>query len=115
MRHADDHAFTAAVRDDEHADQLRLQIFSLVGVAGVFEFVGGVLLLLGLFTHPVAFIVSGEMAFAYFLGHAPNGFFFSPMMNEGLPAVLYCFIFLYLAAAGSGPWSVDAVRAAKPG
>ena len=88
-----------------------LQIFSLTGLAGVLELVGGVLLLIGLFTRPVAFVLSGEMAFAYFMGHAPQGNVLLPLMNEGEPAVLFCFIFLYLSAAGAGPWSVDAARA----
>ena len=88
-----------------------LQIFSLSGLAGVLELVGGVLLLIGLFTRPVAFVLSGEMAFAYFMAHAPQGNVLLPLMNEGEPAVLFCFIFLYLSAAGAGPWSVDAARA----
>ncbi|HTS82641.1 MAG TPA: DoxX family protein [Myxococcaceae bacterium] len=81
---------------------------SLVGIAGVIETVGGVLLLLGLFTRPVAFLVSGEMAVAYFHGHAPHGFW--PVLNGGHPAVLFCFVWLYLSAAGPGPWSLDALR-----
>ena len=81
---------------------------SLAGVAGVIESIGGVLLLLGLFTRPVAFIVSGEMAVAYFHGHAPNGFW--PVLNGGHPAVLFCFIWLYISSAGPGPWSLDALR-----
>ena len=66
------------------------------------------MVLLGLFTRPVAFILSGEMAFAYFMAHAPHGFY--PMLNHGELAVLYCFVFLYLAAAGGGVWSVDQIR-----
>ena len=85
-----------------------LQMASLPGIAGVIELVGSIMLLLGLFTRPVAFLLSGEMAIAYFIGHAPKGFF--PLTNGGEPAVLFCFIFLYLAAAGGGPWSLDAVR-----
>jgi putative oxidoreductase len=88
-----------------------LQIFSLFGIAGIVELIGGTLVLLGLFTRPAAFILSGEMAFAYFLEHAPNGFF--PLLNRGVPAVLFCFIFLYLAVAGGGAWSIDALRRAK--
>ena len=80
-------------------------LFSMMGIAGVLEFFGGLLLLLGLFTRPVAFILSGEMAVAYFLAHAPGGFF--PLQNKGELAVLYCFVFLYLAVAGGGAWSVD--------
>jgi putative oxidoreductase len=86
---------------------------SLVWVASVLETFGGVLLLLGLFTRPVAFLLSGEMAFAYFIGHAPQGFW--PVLNQGHPAILFCFLFLYLSAAGPGPWSLDAVRALRPG
>lgn len=82
-----------------------LSLFSLIGFAGVLEVVGGLLLVLGLFTRPVAFILSGEMAFAYFIGHAPKGLF--PLLNNGEPAILFCFIFLYLAAAGGGAWSFD--------
>lgn len=79
--------------------------WSLGGVAGLFELFGGLLLLLGLFTRPVAFVLSGLMAFAYFIAHAPRGFW--PIVNGGELAALYCFVFLYLAAAGGGPWSVD--------
>jgi putative oxidoreductase len=82
-------------------------IASLSGVAGVFELVGGALLLIGLFTRPVAFILSGEMAFAYWIGHAPRNFF--PVLNGGDAAILYCFLFLYIAFAGGGPWSLDAM------
>ena len=84
-------------------------IGSLAGVAGVLETVGGALLLVGLFTRPVAFIVAGEMAVAYFIGHAPHGFW--PVLNQGHPAILFCFTWLYLSAAGAGPWSLDARRA----
>ncbi len=84
---------------------------SLVWFAGVIEVVGGTLFLLGLFTRPVAFILSGEMAFAYFIGHAPNGFW--PVLNQGAPAVFYCFTFLYFSAAGAGPWSLDTLLARR--
>lgn len=84
---------------------------SLVWVAAVLEVVGGALLLLGLFTRPVAFILAGEMAFAYFMGHAPSGFW--PVLNQGQPAIFYCFFFLYLSAAGPGPWSLDALIARR--
>jgi len=80
-------------------------LWSLSGVAGLLELVGGLLLLLGLFTRPVAFLLSGLMAFAYFIAHAPQGFW--PIVNRGELAALYCFLFLYLAAAGGGPWSID--------
>jgi putative oxidoreductase len=72
---------------------------------GTMEFVGGVLITLGLFTRPAAFVLSGYMAVAYFLVHAPKSFF--PIINGGVPAVLFCFVFLYLAAAGPGPWAID--------
>ena len=84
---------------------------SLVWFAGIIEVVGGTFLLLGLFTRPVAFILSGEMAFAYFIGHFPNGFW--PVLNQGAPAVFYCFTFLYFSAAGAGPWSLDALLARR--
>jgi putative oxidoreductase len=80
---------------------------SLFGIAGMFELVGGTLLILGLFTRPVAFILSGEMAAAYFIEHFPHSFF--PIQSEGDLAVVLCFTFLYLAFAGGGPWSLDAV------
>lgn len=84
-----------------------VQLFSLSGIAGTLELVGGALLILGLFTRPVAFILSGEMAFAYFMAHASKGHTFMPLMNGGDAAVLYCFIFLYIAFAGGGSWSLD--------
>lgn len=90
----------------QHAN---LQLFSLIGLAGILELAGGFLLLIGLFTRPVAFILSGEMAFAYFMVHAKASFF--PVVNRGDAAVLFCFIFLYLAFAGGGSWGVDAWRA----
>ena len=82
-----------------------LTLFSLLGVAGILEFFGGLLLLLGLFTRPVAFVLSGFTAAAYFIAHAQKSFF--PILNQGELAVLYCFVLLYLAAAGGGPWSLD--------
>ena len=81
---------------------------SLAGIAGLLEMVGGGLLLIGLFTRPVAFILSGEMAVAYFMGHAPHGFW--PVLNQGSPAIFFCFLWLYVSAAGPGPWSLDALR-----
>ncbi|MGH6959259.1 MAG: DoxX family protein [Dongiaceae bacterium] len=81
--------------------------FSLIWFAGLLELIGGALLVVGLFTRLAAFILSGEMAFAYFMVHAPQGFY--PALNEGLPAVLFCFVFLYLSAAGGGPWSLDRI------
>ena len=80
---------------------------SLHWFAGAIEFAGGALLALGLFSRTAAFIMSGEMAFAYFLSHAPASFF--PIVNRGDGAILYCFVFLYIALAGAGPWSLDAV------
>jgi putative oxidoreductase len=85
-----------------------VELLSLAGVAGVLETFGGLLLLLGLFTRPVSFLLSGEMAVAYFLRHLPQGFW--PILNRGELAALYCFLFLYFAAAGGGPWSLDVLR-----
>jgi putative oxidoreductase len=90
-----------------------LVLFSQTGLAGVLEFFGGMLLLLGLFTRPVAFILSGEMAVAYFQVHAPRAFL--PIVNRGELAVVLCFLFLYLAFAGGGSWSVDSVVAGSSG
>ena len=85
-------------------------LFSLMGFAGILELVGGILLLIGLFTRPTAFILSGEMAFAYFMGHASQGDALVPMLNGGELAVLFCFVFLFFAFAGAGAWSVDRFR-----
>jgi putative oxidoreductase len=82
-----------------------VEIFSLIGMAGVLELFGGLLLLLGLFTRSVAFVLSGLMAVAYFMAHAPKGLL--PIVNHGELAVLYCFAFLYLAMAGGGTISLD--------
>jgi len=82
-------------------------LFSLLGVQGVLELVGGFLMLIGLFTRPVAFILAGDMAVAYFMSHAPRNFF--PMLNGGDAAILFCFVFLTLFVAGGGAWSVDAM------
>jgi putative oxidoreductase len=82
--------------------------FSLMGVAGALELAGGGLVLIGLFTRPVAFLLCGMMAFAYFIGHAPRGFF--PIANQGEAAILFCFVFLLLAAAGPGACSADGWR-----
>lgn len=84
---------------------------TLTTTAGVLEIVGGALLAIGLFSRPVAFILSGLMAFAYFLGHAGRGFF--PVLNGGEAALLFCFVFLFIAAYGPGPLSVDAARGQK--
>jgi putative oxidoreductase len=82
-----------------------VDVLSLPGIAGVMEIVGGALLIIGLFTRPVAFLLSGLMAFAYFLAHAPQGFW--PIVNRGELAALYSFVFLYFAVAGAGEWSLD--------
>jgi len=89
----------------EHFAQLPL--FSLIGLSGVLELFGGLLLLLGLATRPVAFVLCGEMAFAYFMGHAARGNPLLPLLNQGEAAVLYCFIFLFLIFAGPGAFSMD--------
>jgi putative oxidoreductase len=86
---------------------------SLSWFAAIIEIVGGPLLALGLFTRPVAFLLSGEMAVAYWTAHAPRGLF--PVLNGGDAAILYCFIFLYLVFAGPGPWSLDALMGREPG
>lgn len=85
-------------------------LFSLFGIAGILEIVGGFLLVIGLFTRPVAFVLSGMMAVAYWMAHAPKSVF--PVLNGGDGAVLFCFVFLYLVAAGPGAWSVDGSRKA---
>ncbi len=88
-------------------------LLSLLGLAAVLELVGGLLLLAGLFTRPVAFLLAGEMAFAYFIAHAPKSFF--PALNGGDAAILFCFVFLYFSVAGPGAWSIDAARAGRSG
>ena len=89
-------------------DGTTASLMTQIGIGALLELVGGVLLLVGLFTRPVAFVLSGEMAVAYFQFHAPQSFW--PIVNQGSPAILYCFIRLYLSAAGPGPWSLDALR-----
>lgn len=84
----------------------KLNPMSLLGAAGFIELIGGALLILGFYTQPAAFILSGEMAFAYFIAHAPKSFY--PLVNGGTLAIMYCFTCLYLSTAGAGPWSVDA-------
>ena len=91
----------------------KVELMSLIGAAGTLELVLGGLLMIGLFTRIVAFILSGEMAFAYFLGHMfkdPANPVFLPLLNGGTAAILFCFACLYLATAGGGPYSVDAMR-----
>ena len=84
------------------------KLMSMLGAAGIIEAVGGLLMLLGLFSRPVAFVLAGEMAVAYFMQHAPRGTW--PLVNGGELAVLYCFLWLYICAAGPGSWSVDGLR-----
>ena len=88
-----------------------VELFSLYGLAGSLEIVGGILLVLGLFTRPVAFILAGEMAFAYWMGHAPRAVY--PLLNGGDASILYCFWFLYLAFAGGGAWRLDRILSKK--
>ncbi len=85
---------------------------SQMGFAGVLETFGGLLLLIGLFTHVIAFVLSGEMAVAYFQAHFPQNVL--PVLNHGELPVILCFVYLYLAAAGPGPWSLDALRGNRP-
>jgi putative oxidoreductase len=89
-------------------DNSTAQLLSQTGAGGLLELVGGILMLLGLFTRPVAFVLAGEMAVAYFQFHLPTSFWV--VVNLGTPAVLYCFLWLYFSAAGAGPWSLDALR-----
>jgi putative oxidoreductase len=89
------------------------ELVSQMGLAGTLEIVGGLLILLGLLTRPVSFVLAGEMAVAYFQGHFPQSFW--PTTNMGTPAILYCFIFLYFVFAGAGSWSVDAMIARSKG
>ena len=86
----------------------------LLYVQGAIEIVGGILLLIGAYTRPVAFILAGDMAVAYFMAHASRGHVLLPTLNQGEAAVLYCFIYLFLAVAGGGAWSIDAARQARP-
>jgi putative oxidoreductase len=89
----------------------KVELFSLIGAAGTIELVFGSLLMIGLFTRIAAFILAGEMAFAYFIGHFPRGFF--PLINNGTAAILFCFACLYLSTVGGGPYSVDAMMGKK--
>jgi putative oxidoreductase len=101
--------FPASIMPDGSTVRLNSQI----GVASAMETVGGLLLLIGLFTRPVAFVLSGQMAVGYFQGHAPQGFW--PVLNQGTPAALFSFLWLYISAAGPGPWSIDAMRKGRRG
>jgi putative oxidoreductase len=85
-----------------------VEVISLMGLAGALEIIGGLLIIVGLFTRITGFVLAGFLAAAYFMGHAPNGFF--PLINNGDAAILFCFIFLYFSAAGAGPYSLDANR-----
>jgi len=103
---------TSKLFDFPHVDMpMAITVGSLPWVAGVFEVVGGLLLIVGLFSRIAAFILSGEMAIAYWMVHAPQSTF--PIQNQGDAAILYCFVFLLIAAAGPGPWSLDAARSRK--
>jgi putative oxidoreductase len=108
MAHGAQKLFVWPASEPGHA----VALVSLMGLAGVLELFGGLLLFFGLFTRPVAFVLAGEMAVAYFLAHAPRGFW--PILNHGELPVLYCFLFLYLGAVGGGPWSLDALRRRRP-
>jgi putative oxidoreductase len=88
------------------------EALSMSGVGGLLELIGGALIVVGLVTRPVAFLLCGEMAVAYFYSHFPRNFF--PVINGGDAAILYCFVFLYLVFAGAGPWSLDALLTRKP-
>jgi putative oxidoreductase len=99
-------AFPAGMPPDGGTAPLASQI----GIGGILEVFGGALMLVGLFTRPVAFVLSGMMAVAYFQFHQPQNFW--PTINQGIPAILYCFVWLYFSAAGAGPWSLDAKRGA---
>ena len=90
-----------------------IELLSQMGIGGVMEIVGGILIMLGLFTRPVAFLLSGEMAVAYFQFHFPQSFY--PITNNGVGAVLYCFIFLYFVFSGAGAWSLDGLIARRRG
>jgi len=85
-----------------------VEVFSLMGLAGALETIGGLLIVLGLFTRLTAFVLAGELAVAYFMAHATQSFF--PLLNQGESAILFCFIFLYFSAVGAGPFSLDAIR-----
>jgi uncharacterized membrane protein YphA (DoxX/SURF4 family) len=101
-RHGQDHRLSGC------CELCQTSPWSLIGAAGFIELIGGALLILGLCTRPVAFVLAGQMAFAYFIGHYPKGFL--PLINGGTLAILYCFTCLYLSTAGAGPWSIDASK-----
>ena len=91
-----------------------LSLLSLMGLAGALELIGGALAMVGLVTRPVAFVLSGELAVAYFMAHASRANVLLPTLNEGEAAVLYCFVFLFLSVAGAGAWSIDSIRNSRP-
>ena len=93
-------------------DRSPVELASLMGLAGLIEFIGGLMIALGLFATYAAFLASGQMAVAYFTSHAPRGFW--PVLNQGELAALYCFVFLYIAATGAGVWSLDRVMRRRP-
>jgi len=97
------------------AGSATVSLMSLIGLAGLLELIGGALVVVGLFVRPTAFVLSGEMAVAYFAAHAAPANFLFPLLNRGDAAVLYCFVFLFLAAAGGGAWTLDAVRRTRAG
>ncbi len=101
---------TAKLFDFPHVDMLAGMPSGMLWATGLLELIGGALFILGLFTRPVAFVLSGFMAVAYFMAHAPGGFY--PILNMGELAILFCFVFLWFAAAGAGPYSFDASRKA---
>ena len=96
-----------------HTNYSGVPLSNPAGAAGLFELIGGALIVLGLFTRPVAFVLSGMCAVAYFMVHAPQNFF--PIINMGEAAIVYSFVFIYLAGAGAGPWSLDALRTNRAG
>lgn len=99
---------TAKILGFPAMDMFKDGVSGLTLVSGVLELIGGILIILGFFTRITAFVLSGMMAVAYFMAHAPQGFY--PILNGGELAILYCFVFLWLAAAGAGPYSIDASR-----
>ncbi len=105
------HGMSKILKFPHNPNYDNLQVFSLIWFAGMLELIFGALVAVGLFTRCAAFVLSGEMAFAYFMGHFPRAFI--PILNNGNLAILYCFVFLYIAFAGPGPWSIDAALGRK--
>jgi len=106
-----EHGLVKVVGFPAEAEPGQQALLSLFGIAGLIETIGGGLLLIGLLTRPVAFLMAGEMAIGYFMVHAPASFF--PVVNGGDAAILFCFVFLYLSVAGPGAWSIDGMRSPK--